>query len=74
MRAKSSAEYVDPAKNAAACFDKYFTQECQSAVLDEKIDGPPVAGGEKIAEQLQLGADTRSCVDGARERCGISFC
>jgi len=43
MRAEFSAEYVDPAKNAAACFSKYCTQEYQSAVLDEKIDGPPVA-------------------------------
>ena len=49
VRAESSAEYVDPAKNAAACFDKYCAQECGSAVLDEKIDGPPVAAGEKIA-------------------------
>ena len=56
VRAESSAEYVDPAKNAAACFDKYCTQECKSAVLDEKIDRPPVAAGEKIAEQSQVSA------------------
>ena len=43
VRAESSAEYVDPAKNATACYDEYRAQEYRTAMLDEKIDGPPIA-------------------------------
>jgi len=56
VRAESSAEYVDPAKNATACYDEYRAQEYRTAMLDEKIDGPPIADDENIAEQPQVPA------------------
>jgi hypothetical protein len=54
VRAESSAEYVDPAKNATACYDEYRAQEYRTAMLDKKIDGPLIADDEDIAEQQQV--------------------